>query len=186
MRGTRFFNSTPSACLPCGEALAATWNDDLLYQLGKVMGAECRAKKAHVLLAPVINIPRSPLAGRTHECFGEDPFLSGVLAGRFCRGVQEQGIIATLKHFVCNDQEQGIFSMDCILTQRALREIYLRPFMLAMKTGDPGAIMTSYNRVNGLHVADNKDLLDSVLRNEWSFRGALISDWYVIMIGYGV
>ena len=148
------------------------------------MGGECRAKKAHVLLAPNVNIPRSPLAGRTHECFGEDPFLSGVLAGRFCRGVQEQGIVTSPKHFVCNDQEQGIFSMDCILTQRALREIYLRPFQLAIKIGDPGAILTSYNKVNGLHVADNKYLLDSVLRKEWKFRGAVISDWYIRIIAW--
>ena len=171
-------------CLPCGEALAATWDEDLLYQLGKVMGAECQAKKAHVLLAPNINIPRSPLAGRAHECFGEDPYLSGVLAGGFCRGVQEQGIIATPKHFVCNDQEQGIFSMDCILTRRALREIYLRPFMLAIKAGDPGAILTSYNKVNGVHVADSKYLLDGILRKEWDFRGAVISDWYINPLAY--
>lgn len=179
MRGSRFFNSTPSVCLPCGEALAATWNVELLQQLGALMGDECRVKKAHVLLSPTINIPRSPLAGRAHECFGEDPYLSGVLAGYFCRGVQEKGIIATPKHFVCNDQEQGIFSMDCLLTQRALREIYLLPFMLAIKLGNPGALMSAYNKVNGVHVTDSTYLLREVLRKEWKFRGLVMSDWYV-------
>ncbi|OCK87863.1 glycoside hydrolase family 3 protein [Cenococcum geophilum 1.58] len=178
VRGSRFFNSTPSVCLPCGEALAATWNVELLQQLGALMGDECRVKKAHVLLSPTINIPRSPLAGRAHECFGEDPYLSGVLAGYFCRGVQEKGIIATPKHFVCNDQEQGIFSMDCLLTQRALREIYLLPFMLAIKLGNPGALMSAYNKVNGVHVIDSTYLLREVLRKEWKFRGLVMSDWF--------
>ncbi|KAI4948005.1 hypothetical protein J4E86_008523 [Alternaria arbusti] len=183
VRGSRFFNSTPSVCLPCGSALASTWNPELLQRLGTLMGEECCAKKAHVLLAPTINIPRSPLAGRIHEYYDEDPYLAGMLAGMFIRGVEGTGITATVKHFVCNDQEQGIFAMDCVVSQRALREIYLRPFELAMKVGRPGALMTAYNKVNGVHVTDSVELLKGVLRGEWGYQGLVMSDWFGM---YGV
>ncbi|PSN70286.1 beta-glucosidase J [Corynespora cassiicola Philippines] len=178
VRGSRFFNSTPSICLPCGSALAATWNTSLMQRLGALMGDECRAKKAHVLLSPTINIPRSPLAGRIHECYGEDPYLAGMLAGFFIRGVQEEGVVATVKHFVCNDQEQGIFAMDCVVSERALREIYLRPFELAIELGQPGAVMTAYNKVNGTHVTESVDLLRDLLRGEWKYQGLVMSDWF--------
>jgi beta-glucosidase-like glycosyl hydrolase len=149
-----------------------------LQDLGRLMGDECRAKKAHVLLSPTINLPRTPLSGRAPECLGEDPVLSGTLAGYLIRGIQENGVVATPKHFVCNDQEQGIFSMDVLITQRAMRELYMLPFMLAIKLGNPKAIMVAYNKVNGIHVSESKYLLQNVLREEWKFQGALISDWY--------
>ncbi|XTI92667.1 glycoside hydrolase family 3 protein [Cenococcum geophilum] len=178
VRGTRFFNSTPTICLPAGPALAATWNRALLQEIGGLLADESIAKGSHVLLGPCINIPRSPLGGRGHEAFGEDPMLAGVLAGHMCRGMQEKGIIATPKHFLCSDQEQGCFSMNCIVTERALREIYLMPFMLAIKIGDPGAIMAAYNKINGVHVTEDRRILHQILRQEWGFRGLVISDWH--------
>ncbi|KAF2128277.1 glycoside hydrolase family 3 protein [Dothidotthia symphoricarpi CBS 119687] len=178
VRGTRFFNSTPTICLPAGPALAATWNRALLQEIGGLLGDECIAKGSHVLLGPCINIPRSPLGGRGQEAFGEDPMLAGVLAAYMCRGMQEKGIIATPKHFVCSDQEQGCFSMNCIVTERALREIYLMPFMLAIKLGDPGAIMAAYNKINGIHVSEDKRILQTILREEWGFQGLVMSDWH--------
>lgn len=164
VRGTAFYNSTPTICLPTGPALAATWDNDLLKEIGGLLADECVAKGAHVLLGPVVNMPRSPLGGRGHEAFGEDPMLSGVLAGHMCQGLQEKGIIATPKHFACSDQEQGCFSMNCIVTERALREIYFLPFMLAIKVGDPGAIMAAYNKINGLHVTEDRRILHDILR----------------------
>ncbi|PSN70278.1 beta-glucosidase precursor, partial [Corynespora cassiicola Philippines] len=178
VRGTRFFNSTTTICLPAGPALAATWNRALLQDIGGLLADESIAKGSHVLLAPCVNIPRSPLGGRGHEAFGEDPLLAGVLAGHMCIGIQEKGIIATPKHFLCSDQEQGCFSMNCIVTERALREMYLMPFMLAIKIGDPGAIMAAYNKINGVHVTEDRRILHEILREEWGFRGLVMSDWH--------
>lgn len=182
VRGTRFFNSTPTICLPTGPALAATWNRALLHEIGGLLADECIAKGCHVLLGPCVNIPRSPVGGRGHEAFGEDPMLSGVLAGHMSRGIQEKGIIAAPKHFLCSDQEQGCFSMNCIVTERALREIYLLPFMLAIKIGNPGAIMAAYNKINGIHVTEDQRFLHQILRQEWRFRGLVMSDWFVLSL----
>lgn len=130
-----------------------------------------------MILGPTINIQRSPLGGRGFESFSEDPFLSGILAGEYCKGLKEEDIVATLKHFVCNDQEHERMAVDSILTERALREIYLMPFMLAIKNGVPGAMMTAYNKVNGTHVSENPKIYD-ILRNEWKWSGLVMSDWY--------
>ncbi|KAL8792801.1 MAG: hypothetical protein Q9195_004614 [Heterodermia aff. obscurata] len=180
VRGSRFFNSTPTICLPAGPALAATWNVELLREIGGLLADECVAKGSHILLGPCLNIPRSPLGGRNQEALSEDPMLTGVLAGHMCRGIQEKGIIATPKHFLCSDQEQGCFSMNCLVTERALREIYLLPFMLAIKFGDPGAIMAAYNKINGIHVSEDRRILQDILRQEWGFRGLVMSDWHAM------
>lgn len=177
VRGTRFFNGTPAGCLPCATALGATFDVDLLRSVGRFLGQEAKAKGAHVLLGPTINIQRSPLGGRGYESFSEDPFLSGTLAGEYCKGVQEEDIITTPKHFVCNDQEHERLAVDSIVTDRALREIYLMPFMLAIKNARPKAVMTAYNKVNGTHVAENPKVLD-ILRKDWGWEGLLMSDWY--------
>ncbi|KAF6225031.1 hypothetical protein HO133_010226 [Letharia lupina] len=177
VRGTRFFNGTPAGCLPCATALGATFDVDLLRSIGRFLGQEAKAKGAHVLLAPTINIQRSPLGGRGYESFSEDPFLSGTLAGEYCKGVHEEKIITTPKHFVCNDQEHERLAVDSIVTDRALREIYLMPFMLAIKNARPKAVMTAYNKVNGTHAAENPKVLD-ILRKDWGWEGLLMSDWY--------
>nr|RBQ84575.1 hypothetical protein FVER53263_07762 [Fusarium verticillioides] len=178
IRGTRIFDSVPSSCLPCGTALGATFDTDLLAQVGRLQGHEAKAKGAVVVLGPTMNIQRGPLGGRGFESFSEDPVLSGHLAGYYCRGLQQENIAATLKHFVCNDMEDERMAVNIMVTQRALREIYLLPFQLALSIGDPQAVMTAYNQVNGTHVSENKELLQSILRDEWKFDGLVMSDWF--------
>lgn len=178
VRGTRFFHGAPAACLPCGTALGATFDVDLIEQVGHLLGEEAKAKGAHCLLGPTINIQRAPLGGRGFESYSEDPYLAGMLAGAYCKGVQAEGIIATPKHMTCNDQEHERMAVNSIVTERALREVYLLPFQLAIKHGDPGAIMTAYNKINGTHSSENSHLLSDILRNEWKFRGLAMSDWF--------
>lgn len=148
----------------------------MLRKVGKFLGEEAKAKGAHILLAPTINIQRAPLGGRGFESYSEDPFLSGTLAREYCKGVQEEDIMTTPKHFVCNDQEDDRMGVNSIVTDRALREIYLMPFMLCIKAARPAAVMTAYNKVNGTHCAENLFLL-AVLRKEWKWKGLLMSDW---------
>ncbi|KAL2055079.1 hypothetical protein ABVK25_004417 [Lepraria finkii] len=177
VRGIQFFNGTPAACLPCGTALGATFDTDLINSTGRLLGQEAKAKGASILLGPTINIQRAPLGGRGFESFSEDPFLSGTLAGEYCKGVQEEDIMTTPKHLVCNDQEHERLAVNSIVTDRALREIYLMPFMLAIKAAKPAAVMTAYNKVNGTHAAENSTIID-ILRKEWGWEGLLMSDWY--------
>lgn len=177
VRGTRFFNGIPSACLPCATALGATWDVDLLEELGHLLGEEAKAKGAHVLLAPTINTQRSPLGGRGFESFSEDGVLSGTLAGHYCKGVQAEGIAATLKHYVCNDQEHERMAVNSIVTQRALREIYLLPFQQALRICQTACVMTAYNKVNGTHASENSALIEDILRKEWGWKGLAMSDW---------
>lgn len=179
VRGTRFFDGVPAACLPCGTAIGATFDTELALSIGTLLAAEAKAKGAHVILGPTINIQRGPLGGRGFESYSEDPFLSGMLAGYYCKGIQDHDIVATLKHFVCNDQEDQRMAVNSMLTERALREIYLLPFMIAIKLSQPGAIMTAYNQVNGTHAAENAHLLKEILREEWKWDGLVMSDWFV-------
>lgn len=178
VRGTRFFDGVPAACLPCGTALGATFDPSLIRQLGRLLGQEAKAKGAHVLLGPTINIQRSPLGGRGFESYSEDPLLSGILAGEYCKGVQDEDIVPTLKHFVCNDQEHERMAYSAVVTDRALREIYLLPFQIAVGMANPGAVMTAYNKVNGTHASESQNLLQDVLRGEWGWDGLVMSDWF--------
>ncbi|KAF5254456.1 hypothetical protein FANTH_714 [Fusarium anthophilum] len=178
VRGTHFFDSTPSSCLPCGTALSATWNTDLIYRLGQLLSDEAHAKGAHVLLGPTVNIQRGPLGGRGFESFSEDPILSGILAGHYVRGVQKNGVSATMKHFACNDMESARMAVDVQVTERALREVYLLPFMIAVEMASPRVFMTAYNKLNGTHAPDNHHLLQEILRDEWKWDGLVVSDWF--------
>ncbi|GKT41948.1 putative beta-glucosidase I [Colletotrichum spaethianum] len=178
VRGTHFFDSTPSACLPCGTAIGATFDVDLVHRLGRLLSDEAHAKGAHVLLGPTINTQRGPLGGRGFESYSEDPILSGILAGHYVQGVQESGVSATLKHFVCNDLESERMAINALVTDRAMREIYLLPFMIAIEMGKPRAIMTAYNKVNNVHAAENKQILQDILRGEWKWDGLVMSDWF--------
>ncbi|KAJ3947861.1 uncharacterized protein N0V96_002097 [Colletotrichum fioriniae] len=178
VRGTHFFDSTPSACLPCGTAIGATFDVELVQRLGRLLSDEAHAKGAHVLLGPTINTQRGPLGGRGFESYSEDPVLSGILAGNYVNGVQESGVSATLKHFVCNDLESERMAVNAIVTDRAMREIYLFPFMIAVEMGKPRAIMTAYNQVNGVHAAESKKILQDILRDEWKWDGLVMSDWF--------
>ncbi|PVH77190.1 glycoside hydrolase family 3 protein [Cadophora sp. DSE1049] len=167
IRGTKFFNSVPAAYLPCGTALGATWDIELLKDAGILLRKECSAKGVSCWLGPTVNIQRSPLGGRGFESFSEDPFLSGKLAGSIINGVQSNGTVATIKHFVANDQEHERMAVNAIVSDRALREIYLLPFQIAIADSSPGSVMTAYNKVNGEHVAESRYFIEDVLRGEW-------------------
>ncbi|OHW91882.1 beta-glucosidase k [Colletotrichum incanum] len=178
VRGSRFFNPVPALCIPCGSGLGATWNPELIEQAGQLLSKECDAKGAHVWLGPTVNIIRSPLNGRGFESFSEDPYLSGMLAAAIIRGVQSRGTLAALKHFVANDQETEKMAIDVCMSDRALREIYLLPFQIALRDSSPRVVMSSYNKIGGLHVSENPKILQDILRSEWGFDGLVMSDWY--------
>ncbi|KAG8717130.1 hypothetical protein FRC09_014708 [Ceratobasidium sp. 395] len=179
-RGTMFFEGVPAACFPAATGLASSWDLEFAQKVGQAIALDCKDKGAHVLLGPTVNIQRSPLGGRGFESYSEDPHLSGTLARAFIKGVQSENVAATIKHYVCNDAEFERMSMSSEVSIRALREIYLRPFELAIRDNKdaPWAIMSGYNRVNGLHASEHKHLLDSVLRKQWGWDGMIMSDWY--------
>lgn len=171
-------DAKPTVCVPCGSALGATWDPELVGRIGSLVGEETRARACHVLLAPTVNIPRSPLAGRNFECYSEDPVLSGVLAASFIRGAQSQTIATTVKHFVGNDAEFERYTMSSVIDERSLREIYLVPFEQAVRSGGVLGVMTGYNRLNGKWCSEDGGLLTDILREEWGFDGFVLTDWY--------
>jgi beta-glucosidase len=167
-----------SVATPVGIALGATWNPGLVEKVGNVLGDELKAKGAHILLAPTVNIHRTPIAGRNFECYSEDPFLSGVLASAYIRGIQSKGVGACIKHFVANDQEYERFSISSEVDERTLREIYLEPFRIAIRESNPWAVMSAYNRVNGVYACENNHTLLEILKGEWQYEGIVMSDWF--------
>ncbi|HEX6424837.1 MAG TPA: glycoside hydrolase family 3 C-terminal domain-containing protein [Acidimicrobiales bacterium] len=178
-RGAHLGPTGPTAaCLPCGSALGATWSPDVVAAVGGVIGSEARAKGARVLLAPTVNLHRSPLAGRNFECYSEDPLLSGRLAAAFVRGAQAEGVATTVKHLVGNDAEYERYTISSDIDERALREFYLRPFEIAVREGGALGVMTSYNRVNGRWCTEQPELLAGILRGEWGFDGFVVTDWF--------
>ena len=156
---------------PCGVSLAASWNTDLLHQVGLALAEETKARQAQVLLGPTVCMHRSPLGGRNFESFSEDPVVTGKLSASYIRGLQENGVGATIKHFVGNEQETWRMTVNSVIDERPLREIYLRPFEIAVREADPWAIMSSYNLVNGVHADMNEFTLGKVLRGEWNYKG---------------
>ncbi len=169
---------TPTACIPSGWTVGASWDPRLAEELGGLLGDEARAKGAHVLLGPTINLQRTPKGGRNFECFSEDPVLTGALAAAYVRGLQSRGVAATPKHFVGNDSEFERTSIDVRVDERALREVYLVPFEHTVKHGGTWGMMGAYNRLNGTFCCENPWLLRQVLRAEWGFDGFVVSDWY--------
>ncbi|XBS67943.1 glycoside hydrolase family 3 C-terminal domain-containing protein [Acerihabitans sp. KWT182] len=167
----------PATCFPNGSSFACSWDVALADRLGEALGVECQQMGVHVLLGPGINIRRTPLGGRSYEYYSEDPVISGELAAGVINGLQRRGVGASLKHFACNNSEVERTSMDSIVDERALREIYLRGFERAIKQAQPWTVMSSYNRLNGTHTAEDPWLLTEVLRNEWGFEGTVIADW---------
>ncbi|KAH8699705.1 glycoside hydrolase superfamily [Ilyonectria robusta] len=178
-RGKLLVDGCTAAFVPAPICQAATWSKDLCQRLGAVLRREVKSKAASVLLAPTICCARNPLGGRNFECYGEDPFISGTLAVQYIKGVQEMGdVVATVKHFVANEQEYARYSIDAVISEKVLREIYLRPFEMAVRSeSPPGCIMTSYNCVNGLHADMHPRLLRDIIRDEWKFEGLVMSDW---------
>ena len=171
------WSGRPSANFPCGTALGATWNTELVHEVGKRLGVETRRKQAHALLAPTVNIHRHPLAGRNFECYSEDPFLSARMAVAYITGVQSQGVGCTVKHFVANDSEFERMTISSEVDERTLREISLVPFEAAVKEAGTWALMTAYNRVNGPFCSEHAELI-KILREEWGFDGLVMSDWF--------
>jgi beta-glucosidase len=177
-RGADAPSAPTSACFPGGSALGATWNPDLAECVGKALADEVKSKGAHILLAPTVNIHRSPIAGRNFECFSEDPYLTARLATAYIVGLQSNGVGACIKHFCCNDSEFERQSISSEVSERPLREIYLRPFQLAIREARPRAVMSSYNRINGVFASENDYTLLDILKGEWGFEGIVMSDWY--------
>lgn len=168
-----------SSLLPIGTSLASTWNTQLIEDVYSKVSAEMKEKGSHVLLAPGMNIHRSPLCGRNFEYYSEDPFLTGKTAAAVVKGVQKNGVGACPKHFACNSQETNRNKTDSRLSQRALREIYLKGFELCVKEADPYTIMTSYNKINGVWGHYHYDLCTNILRKEWGFKGLVMTDWWM-------
>jgi beta-glucosidase len=177
-RGSQSRGGPSSACFPVGVALAATWNTDLVQRVGMALAEETRSKGAHILLGPTVNIHRSPLAGRNFECYSEDPYLAGRMAVAYVSGLQSQGVGACIKHFVCNDSEFERHTISSEVRERALREIYLPPFRMAMREARPWSVMSAYNKLNGTYCSENTYTLRDILKGEWGFDGIVISDWF--------
>ena len=170
-------NFGPATAFAGGVTLTATWNPSLAELVGTELGRDSRAKGVHFLLAPGVNINRAPMNGRNFEYFGEDPFLASRMAVGYIKGVQSQGVSATIKHFLGNNSEFDRHNTDSIIDERTLREIYMPAFEAAVKEAHVGAIMDSYNLTNGFHMSQNKYLLTDVVRKEWGFDGIIMSDW---------
>ncbi|HSX97481.1 MAG TPA: glycoside hydrolase family 3 N-terminal domain-containing protein, partial [Streptomyces sp.] len=177
VRGVRWTADDPSVALPSPTALAATWDPELAHRAGVLLAQEARRKGVHVLLAPTVNLHRSPLGGRHFEAYSEDPHLTGEIGSGYVTGVQAGGVGTTVKHFVANDAETDRFTVNNLVSERALRELYLAPFEAIVANAHPWGIMTAYNTVNGTTMTEHRYLVNDVLRAEWGFDGFNVSDW---------
>ncbi|MEL6921894.1 MAG: glycoside hydrolase family 3 N-terminal domain-containing protein, partial [Pseudomonadota bacterium] len=175
--GLRSTNSDPSTVFPVGVALAATWDRALLHSVGSAIGREAIAHGVDVLLAPGVNIQRTPLGGRNFEYYAEDPMLTAEMGVAYVDGVQSQGVGTSVKHYVANNQEHNRMSGSSNLNERVLREIYLAAFEPIIKRARPWTVMSAYNQVNGVFASEHDELLNTVLKDEWGFDGIVVSDW---------
>ncbi|MFI5258485.1 MAG: beta-glucosidase family protein [Candidatus Limnocylindrales bacterium] len=179
VRGVTFPKGSDATCTPCGTALGATWDVDLVAEVAARIGVEAKRSGVDYLLGPVLNIVRSPLSGRDFECYSEDPLLTAEMGAAYVTGMQSQGVAACPKHFVANDSEAHRTTVNCIVDERTLREVYLLPFERAARAG-AWSMMAAYNRVNGVHCSNNRALIGGILREEWGWDGVLMSDWHAM------
>jgi len=177
VRGVTKDERHPSTSLPCPSACGATWDTELITELAAALGEEARGKDVHVLLAPTINLMRTPLGGRGFECFSEDPVLTARMAVAFITGLQSAGVAATAKHFVGNDSETERWTYDAVISEQVLRELYLAPFEACVREAGTALVMAAYNKVNGTPATEHPWLLRKILKGEWGFEGVVVSDW---------
>lgn len=169
--------SIKAVCFPAGCGAATSFNRELIGKMGETLGNECQAENVSVILGPAVNIKRSPLCGRNFEYYSEDPYLASEIAAAHINGVQSKNVGTSIKHFLANNQETRRMSVDAVIDERALHEIYLGAFEGAVRNAKPWTVMSSYNKVNGTYVGENKELLTDILRDEWGFDGFVVSDW---------
>lgn len=167
-------------CFPTASAMGNTWDRELIYEIGQAIAAECREEGVQMLLAPGVNMKRTPLCGRNFEYFSEDPVLSGELGAAFIQGVQSEGVATSLKHLAVNNQEIERSTISVEVDERTLREYYLKPFEIAIKKGNPGSVMCAYNKLGGIWCSENRWLLHDLLRKEWGYEGLVVSDWRAV------
>ena len=170
--------SIKAVCFPAACATACSFDRELMLSMGETLGEECRAEDVSVLLGPAVNIKRSPLCGRNFEYYSEDPLIAGKMGAAMVKGIQSQHIAASVKHFAANNKETNRKHSDSRVSERALREIYLKQFEIIVKESDPWTIMSSYNVINGHRASENKELLEDILRGEWGFQGMVTTDWW--------
>ena len=177
VRGTSW-SGPASASFPCGAALGATWDPDLVEEIGRALGREAHSKSANVVLAPTVNLHRTPVGGRNFECYSEDPILTAEIAVAYVRGLQAERVAACIKHFVGNDTEFERMTISSEIDERTFRELYLVPFEAAVRRADVRCVMSGYNRLNGTFCSEHHWLLTELLRDEWGFDGVVVSDWF--------
>ena len=169
--------AVPATCFPSAVTTACSWDEALLSDIGRAIGEEAVGEGVDLVLGPGVNLKRGPLCGRNFEYFSEDPLLAGKLGAAWVRGLQSAGPGACVKHFACNSQEHKRFASDSVLDERTLRELYLTAFEIVVRESRPAAVMSAYNKINGVHCAENRELLTDILREELGFDGAVVTDW---------
>ena len=178
VRGLDFTGGPLTCLLPNATLLASSWSTDAMDEVGRILAEEAERQQIHVVLGPTVNLHRTPLGGRLFEAYSEDPLLTGVLAAAYVRGLQSQGIGACVKHLVANESETDRHSVNSVVDERTLRDVYLLPFRIAVEDADPWSVMAAYNDVNGIAATEHGPVVNGILKGEWGWDGLVMSDWF--------